>query len=777
MAILYSFLVRRTFFEVGFLLRRHSLVKPPEGGFCTKYAVLLAKNILTVTDQESLADRNDTPELLQCKRCNENIFTFPLRKEFVGLLCGHYIHRDCLESNKTCLDCHSASNRLFLSQNNHKTTDPSYVVAETGALKSVTSSCNNVETAHEHGLGTSSVKDLPVVNKTEKKTEKSHTNTLQEIHKTINDKSAAVSYVKQQSVLNNRSNEQTPLSDRERELYKRFLPLLANKKLYRKATSAEISAMEANRKEILCWYYYASAFINNVKRFVTDERVGEKTAKGRIYDFIASQDPEIKRGNLCKKTQRAIKIYKLFEKIGIDKIKHVTTYSANLIASFTNNQIQSIIHYFSVEHNEELAGNRDPPITENERNTVNFTSNPNQAINSCSSVEYDEGFQGIQDSATIEIAEQDTTSFTNSEIQDNLSVGHDEGSHEERDPSITETVEQDTFISQGNDSATDSIGSVIVSLKTDSSTDNISQSIVPQELHSSDLDDRTTTVSRNKEYENEYICEQANEHFHASSVYDPSYEKFLDTDNVIIEEFHRLDSTSNNICKETIIPNLSTRKPLTYDRDDNIDDDIDDDIDEELIDHIGREYTKIIRGELASWKLKGQNKHANASCFECRSYGALCPSCFVTDYNTKVRRKLVEIDIEDDEPRTYPCYVPITCILVAFDEFHNHSEESTDHGSLTFSGRGFMFHQKSRDFNDFGSSKLRHHHRYKKNYTRDMYLLDISHGYGKCTISNAGQRFRYTEDFFMHPKWTSCLLIVYMNVYMNVLPTRRVDGI
>ncbi|CAB5185046.1 unnamed protein product [Rhizophagus irregularis] len=590
--------------------RSLTITSPYLSGFCTKYAVLLAKNILTVTDQESLADRNDTPELLQCKRCNENIFTFPLRKEFVGLLCGHYIHRDCLESNKTCLDCHSASNRLFLSQNNHKTTDPSYVVAETGALKSVTSSCNNVEAAHEHGLGTSSVKDLPVVNKTEKKTEKSHTNTLQEIHKTINDKSAAVSYRKrviqeisssigQQEgnccppVNEENSTETVPNTVCQKSVHD-TVTLQHLAKLYRKATSAEISAMEANRKEILCWYYYASAFINNVKRFVTDERVGEKTAKGRIYDFIASQDPEIKRGN--------------------------------------------------------LSGNRDPPITENERNTVNFTSNPNQAINSCSSVEYDEGFQGIQDSATIEIAEQDTTSFTNSEIQDNLSVGHDEGSHEERDPSITETVEQDTFISQGNDSATDSIGSVIVSLKTDSSTDNISQSIVPQELHSSDLDDRTTTVSRNKEYENEYICEQANEHFHASSVYDPSYEKFLDTDNVIIEEFHRLDSTSNNICKETIIPNLSTRKPLTYDRDDNIDDDIDDDIDEELIDHIGREYTKIIRGELASWKLKGQNKHANASCFECRSYGALCPSCFVTDYNTKVRRKLVEIDIEDDEP-------------------------------------------------------------------------------------------------------------------------------
>ncbi|RIB04145.1 hypothetical protein C2G38_2121346, partial [Gigaspora rosea] len=60
--------------------------------------------------------------------------------------------------------------------------------------------------------------------------------------------------------------------------------------------------------------------------------MGEKKAKGIIYDKILEhliiirekkskemgiQLPEISRKTLCKKTQRAIKTYKLFKKIGI----------------------------------------------------------------------------------------------------------------------------------------------------------------------------------------------------------------------------------------------------------------------------------------------------------------------------------------------------------------------------------------------------------------------------------------------------------------------------
>ena len=50
---------------------------------------------------------------------------------------------------------------------------------------------------------------------------------------------------------------------------------------------------------------------------------------------------------LRKRTQRAIKIYKLFEKIGVDIIKNIKSYSANSISKFTKPQIQIILDYFS----------------------------------------------------------------------------------------------------------------------------------------------------------------------------------------------------------------------------------------------------------------------------------------------------------------------------------------------------------------------------------------------------------------------------------------------
>jgi hypothetical protein len=53
--------------------------------------------------------------------------------------------------------------------------------------------------------------------------------------------------------------------------------------------------------------------------------------------------PEISRDALRKKTQRAEKIYTLFEEIGLDKIKLIKTYSANSISKLTNGQIREII--------------------------------------------------------------------------------------------------------------------------------------------------------------------------------------------------------------------------------------------------------------------------------------------------------------------------------------------------------------------------------------------------------------------------------------------------
>ncbi|RHZ49334.1 hypothetical protein Glove_522g11 [Diversispora epigaea] len=78
--------------------------------------------------------------------------------------------------------------------------------------------------------------------------------------------------------------------------------------------------------------------------------IGEKKAKGLVYDFIIEQLPNTKRENLCKQTQRAIKIFNLFEKIGTDKIQYIKTFSANSISKFTNEELQKVIDYFSSNH-------------------------------------------------------------------------------------------------------------------------------------------------------------------------------------------------------------------------------------------------------------------------------------------------------------------------------------------------------------------------------------------------------------------------------------------
>ena len=78
--------------------------------------------------------------------------------------------------------------------------------------------------------------------------------------------------------------------------------------------------MKANQEEILSWYLYAKEFLIMVKDIMVSDRVSEKKAKGQIYDFIVQQLLDTKRDNLYKQTQRAIKIFDLFEKIGIDKV-------------------------------------------------------------------------------------------------------------------------------------------------------------------------------------------------------------------------------------------------------------------------------------------------------------------------------------------------------------------------------------------------------------------------------------------------------------------------
>jgi len=91
------------------------------------------------------------------------------------------------------------------------------------------------------------------------------------------------------------------------------------------------------------------------KDFMVSNKVREKKAKGQVYDFIIKQLPNTKRKTLCRQTQKALRIDDLFEKIGMDKIQYIKTYSADTISKFSNFQIQTIIDHFIEKSNMEFT--------------------------------------------------------------------------------------------------------------------------------------------------------------------------------------------------------------------------------------------------------------------------------------------------------------------------------------------------------------------------------------------------------------------------------------
>uniref|UniRef100_U9T540 Uncharacterized protein n=1 Tax=Rhizophagus irregularis (strain DAOM 181602 / DAOM 197198 / MUCL 43194) TaxID=747089 RepID=U9T540_RHIID len=125
--------------------------------------------------------------------------------------------------------------------------------------------------------------------------------------------------------------------------------------LIQKAWDVKDEAILANQKELLCWCSYIVEFNKKITKFMTKYKIGEKKVKGMIYDnLIKLLRPGTKRNTLLKQTQKARDIYKLFEKIGIDKIKYITTYSANSISELSDSQIQTIVDYFFKNLNTEL---------------------------------------------------------------------------------------------------------------------------------------------------------------------------------------------------------------------------------------------------------------------------------------------------------------------------------------------------------------------------------------------------------------------------------------
>ncbi|GES88287.1 hypothetical protein GLOIN_2v1632452 [Rhizophagus clarus] len=78
------------------------------------------------------------------------------------------------------------------------------------------------------------------------------------------------------------------------------------------------------------------------------------------------QLPKISRSSLTRRTQRSMKLVRIIEKIGIDKIKYLSEYSPNSISELTNDQIQEIIVNFSKNPNTELPDGQEGSIIDSE---------------------------------------------------------------------------------------------------------------------------------------------------------------------------------------------------------------------------------------------------------------------------------------------------------------------------------------------------------------------------------------------------------------------------
>ncbi|CAG8557779.1 12831_t:CDS:2 [Cetraspora pellucida] len=168
-----------------------------------------------------------------------------------------------------------------------------------------------------------------------------------EMNNFLDEKNKAKVYQKSACITNTEASSLRKTSDNCKNRPYRAKNII---KLYQNACNAEESVMKANQEEILCWCLYAKEFKDLFRYFMTKYNIGEKKAKGLVYDFIIEQLLNTKQENLCKQTQRAIKIFNLFEKIGTDKIQYIKTYSVNFISKFTNKELQKVIDYFSSNH-------------------------------------------------------------------------------------------------------------------------------------------------------------------------------------------------------------------------------------------------------------------------------------------------------------------------------------------------------------------------------------------------------------------------------------------
>ena len=114
-------------------------------------------------------------------------------------------------------------------------------------------------------------------------------------------------------------------------------------------TKRYIRANRSSRRAMKEWYEYGRIFMGRMEEIKNGNRrkIKEQTARQKLYKEIKGNlVGETSLSAIKVNTQRALKIYDLFHKIGIDKINRIKSCSRDNLATLRTEEINKLVEYF-----------------------------------------------------------------------------------------------------------------------------------------------------------------------------------------------------------------------------------------------------------------------------------------------------------------------------------------------------------------------------------------------------------------------------------------------
>ncbi|CAG8823179.1 2666_t:CDS:1, partial [Gigaspora margarita] len=298
----------------------------------------------------------EIPELDTCSKCNQELFLYELKKLFTILTCGHIYHRSCLEDYvkdlpqcpKCAIEiepidyaCYSGSSGPNLQDQGQSTSDSMQILLQITSRQS-----QNIVTSDTSLIFNPTLLYDPTLypnyadlakNKEPKSKKRLHEESAKKEPPNLKKLIDELSTEDPNSAKNNISTQSVTIPTTEND------PDPVNfLNLYKELISAEDDNRKSNQEVIIKYYNFG---LNLTKRLKYHKKSHKKqVAKILVNEEVRNQNfKEVSNDALRKKTERAQKIYKLFDAIGKDKMVRVRSFIALTISKLSKENINHII--------------------------------------------------------------------------------------------------------------------------------------------------------------------------------------------------------------------------------------------------------------------------------------------------------------------------------------------------------------------------------------------------------------------------------------------------